>query len=228
MGRLKPILSPVYAAARIPGIAALSLSVGLLRAGDSVESHADGGRPSTTPVSSTQPGDAATASTRDESATQDSAPTEEIRKELLEARSTAWRAFFQKDLTVLEQILAPELIAIQEQAERWDNRASLLKMAQSMKERGVQLTRLDFPRTEIQLFGNTAILYYTYVMEQRLGDEAAVDSGRGTEIFVHRDGKWIDVGWHLDQGAFQRKNGAWIRLGQPVPEPRSAPSRPPQ
>jgi hypothetical protein len=101
-------------------------------------------------------------------------------------------------------------------------------MAQSMKERGVQLTRLEFPRTEIQLFGNTAILYYTYVMEQRLGDEATVDMGRGTEIFVHRDGKWVDVGWHLDQGAFQRKNGAWMRLGQPVPEPVSAPSRPPQ
>jgi hypothetical protein len=181
----------------ILGIAALTLGVGLLRAGDSVGA-------------------------------QGSAPTEEIRKELLEARSTAWRAFFQKDLTVLEQILAPELIAIQEQVERWDNRASLLKMAQSMKERGVQLTRLEFPRTEIQLFSNTAILYYTYVMEQRLGDQAVVDSGRGTEIFIRRDGKWVDVGWHLDQGAFQRKNGAWVRLGQAVPEPGSAPSQPPQ
>jgi hypothetical protein len=275
MRRLKPIPSAIYAASRILGIAALTLGVGLLRAGDSIETHADGGRPSTIPggselivtmgkmhmpieaakqsgeadvdfvtasesaqtkssvdallgvmltVSSTQPGDAADPSARHESAAQGSAPTEEIRKELLEARSTAWRAFFQKDLTLLEQILAPELIAIQEQTERWDNRASLLKMAQSMKERGVQLTRLEFPRTEIQLFGNTAILYYTYVMEQRLGAETAVDAGRGTEIFVHRDGKWVDVGWHLDQGAFQRKNRAWVRLGQPVPEPGSSPS----
>jgi uncharacterized protein DUF4440 len=228
MRTLKPILSAVHAAAMILGIAALILSVGLLRAGDPVEIHADGGRPNTTPVSSTQPGDSVAAAARHESAAQGSGPTEEIRKELLEARSTAWRAFFQKDLTVLEQILAPELIAIQEQVERWDNRASLLKMAQSMKERGVQLTRLEFPRTEIQLFGNTAILYYTYVMEQRLGDQAAVDTGRGTEIFVRRDGKWVDVGWHLDQGAFQRKNGAWVRLGQSVPEAGSAPSRTPQ
>src|SRR4029450_11664754 len=118
-------------------------------------------------------GDSVAAAARHESAAQGSEPTEEIRKELLEARSTAWRAFFQKDLSVLEQILAPELIAIQEQVERWDNRASLLKMAQLMKERGVQLTRLEFPRTEIPLFGNTAILYYTYVMEQRLGDTGA-------------------------------------------------------
>jgi hypothetical protein len=197
----------------ILGIATLTLGVGLLRAGDPLETHADSGRPSATP---------------DGSAAQGSAPTEEIRRELLEARSTAWRAFFQKDLTVLEQILAPELIAIQEQVERWDNRASLLKMAQSMKDRNVQLTRLEFPRTEIQLFGNTAILYYTYVMEQRLGDQVTVDTGRGTEIFVRRDGKWVDVGWHLDQGAFQRKNGAWVRLGQPVPEPGSVPSQPQQ
>jgi hypothetical protein len=180
-------------------------------------------------ISSTQPCDADDPSASRESAGQASALTEEIRRELLEARSTAWRAFFQKDLTVLEQILAPELIAIQEHAERWDNRASLLKMAQSMNERGVQLTRLEFPRTEIQLFGNTAILYYTYVMEQRLGDQATVDAGRGTEIFVRRGGKWIDVGWHLDQGAFHRRDGAWVRLGQPVPEPDSAPpSRPSQ
>jgi hypothetical protein len=96
----------------------------------------------------------------------------------------------------------------------------LKPMAQSMKEGGVQLTRLEFPRTEIQLFGNTAILYYTYVMEQRLGDQAAIDAGRGTEIFVRRDGKWVDVGWHLDQGAFQRKNecgsGSASRSPSPV------------
>jgi hypothetical protein len=141
MRRLKPILSAVYAATMVLGIAAA----------------------------------------RHESVAQGSATTEEIRKELLEARSTAWRAFFQKDLSVLEQILAPELIAIQEQVERWDNRASLLKMAQSMKERGVQLTRLEFPRTEIQLFGNTAILYYTYVMEQRLGDSTRARFSARTE-----------------------------------------------
>lgn len=148
-------------------------------------------------------------------------PSAQVRQELLAARETAWRSFFQKDSSVLERILAPELIAIQESSEPWGSRAGLIRLAKSMSERGVQLTRLDFPRTEIQVFGDTAILYYTYVMEQRLGEQVAVHAGRGTEIFVRRDGRWVDVGWHLDSGAFQHRDGAWIRLGKPVPEPSS-------
>lgn len=69
------------------------------------------------------------------------------------------------------------------------------------------------------MFDDTAILYYTYIMEQRLGEQAAVHAGRGTEIFVRRDGRWVDVGWHLDNGPFVHRDGAWIRLGEPVPEP---------
>lgn len=146
-------------------------------------------------------------------------PSEQVRQELLAARETAWRSFFQKDSSVVERILAPELIAIQEGSERWETRASLTKMAKTMDENGIQLTRLEFPRTEIQLFGDTAILYYTYVMQQRLNEKVVVEAGRGTEIFVRRDGRWVDVGWHLDSGAFRRKDGAWVRLGMPVPEP---------
>jgi hypothetical protein len=149
------------------------------------------------------------------------APSQQVRQELLEARETAWRSFFQEDLSVIESILAPELIAIQESSEPWADREGLISIAKSMGERGVQLTRLEFPRTEIQLFGDTAILYYMYIMEQRLGDRVAVHAGRGTEIFVRRNGKWVDVGWHLDNGAFQRQDGAWVRLGEPVPDPIS-------
>ena len=53
------------------------------------------------------------------------------------------------------------------------------------------------------------------------GDKSrsVVDAGRGTEVFVRRDGKWLDVGWHLDNGPFVRKDGEWIRVGEPYPEP---------
>ncbi len=145
--------------------------------------------------------------------------SEQVRKELLAARDTAWRSFFQPDAAVTERILAPELIAIQESAERWEGRASLIALAKSMREHGVRLTRLEFPRTEIQVFDDTAILYYTYVMEQRQGERVAVLAGRGTEIFRRREGRWVDVGWHLDSGPFQRRKGEWIRLGEPVPDP---------
>src|SRR5262245_23811937 len=158
-------------------------------------------------------------SRQEESGVQSSALTEEVRKELLDARETAWRSFFQKDLSVVEKILGPELIAIQENSERWDNRTGLVALAKSMSERGVQLLRLEFPRTEIQLFGDTAILYYTYIFETGLKGKSAVDAGRGTEIIVRRDGRWIDVGWHLDNGPFSHANGNWIRVGETLPAP---------
>jgi hypothetical protein len=156
---------------------------------------------------------------QEKSAVQTSVLADEVRRELLDARETAWRSFFQKDLAVVERILGPELIAIQQNSDHWDNRTRLITLAKTMNEQGVQLLRLEFPRTEIQLFGDTAILYYTYVFETGLKGKSVVDGGRGTEVFVHRDGKWIDVGWHLDNGAFTHANGQWTRVGETLPAP---------
>lgn len=145
--------------------------------------------------------------------------TEQVRKELLQARDVAWRSFFQADSTIVEGILAPELIAIQQHQEKWDDRAHLVALAKTMSRRGVRLVHLSFPRTEIQRFGDTAILYYTYIFETALGDRTAVDAGRGTEVFVRRGGRWVDVGWHLDNGAFVQRNGQWTRVGGPPNTP---------
>jgi hypothetical protein len=137
--------------------------------------------------------------------------TDEVRKELLDARETAWRAFFQPDQAHLERILGPELIAIQQSEEKWQDRDRLLRLAKGISEQGVQIMRLEFPRTEIQLFGDTAILYYTYIFETGAKGRSVVDEGRGTEVFVYRDGRWVDVGWHLDNGPFFRRNEQWVR-----------------
>jgi hypothetical protein len=161
-------------------------------------------------------------SRQEKSAAQISALTDDVRKELLEARDTAWRSFFQKDLAVVEGMLAPELIAIQQNSDRWDNRTRLIALAKAMNEQGVQLLRLEFPRTEIQLFGNTAILYYTYIFETGLKGKSVVDGGRGTEVFVRRDGKWVDVGWHLDNGPFSHADREWTRIGEGLPSPSRA------
>jgi hypothetical protein len=170
---------------------------------------------------------AAQESPKEKATAQAGSLTEEVRKQLLDARTTAWQSFFRKDIAVVERILAPELIAIQQNSERWDNRARLIAIAKAIHEQGVQLLRLEFPHTEIQLFGDVAILYYTYIFETGLNGKSEVDAGRGTEIFVRRDGNWIDVGWHLDNGPFSHKEGEWIRVGEAVPEPTLvSPSRP--
>jgi hypothetical protein len=147
------------------------------------------------------------------------APTGEVRKELLDARDKAWRAFFEEDpAAAIERALGREVIAIQESSERWENRERLIAMAKAMKAQNTRLLHLEFPHTEIQLFGDTAILYYTYIFATGNDNGSGTHAGRGTEIFVRRNGKWIDVGWHLDNGPFVSKSGNWIRLGEPVAE----------
>jgi Domain of unknown function (DUF4440) len=152
--------------------------------------------------------------------------TEALRKELLEAREAAWHAFFQTDPAVIEKAVGPELIAIQESDEKWESRASVAALSRFLNQKGVRLQRLEFPRTEIQVFGDVAILYYTYVFETGIGGKSTgVDAGRGTEVFVRRNGRWVDVGWHLDNGPFYRKEGVWTRAGgNPEPAATSAPA----
>ncbi|WP_410960336.1 DUF4440 domain-containing protein, partial [Salmonella sp. SAL4431] len=58
--------------------------------------------------------------------------------------------------------------------------------------------RLEFPRTEIQVYGNTAIIYTTYLYELATPDgPSQVSTGKATEIFVRRNGAWVNPGWHL-------------------------------
>ena len=140
----------------------------------------------------------------------------QTRAELLAARDAAWRAFFNENPGQLEKLLGPELIAIQQNQEGWENRDQLMALAQKMRKQNVRITRLEFPRTEIQLFGDVAVLYYTYVFGSAAGDRSATDAGRGTEVFVRRGGRWVDVGWHLDHGAFVRRDNVWQRVSPPI------------
>ena len=66
-------------------------------------------------------------------------------------------------------------------------------------DNGGKLVRLEFPKTEIQVYGNTVILYTTYIYETEVNGKRTTSSGRGTEMFVRRGNELINVGWHLDQ-----------------------------
>ena len=144
-------------------------------------------------------------------------PSEQVRQELLAARELAWRFVlsFQNDRAAVERIYASEFIATEAASETLEDRFSLTFVAESMRQRGDQLLRLKFPRTDIRQYGDTAILYYTYIMERRLNGEKVIDAGRGTEIFVRRNNRWLDAGRHLDNGPFERHEGAWFRRQPP-------------
>ncbi len=128
--------------------------------------------------------------------------SDEDRLQILKDREAVWRAFFANDRAALEKLLPAELITIDAGTDQWSNRDSVMSAAADFAKSGGKLTRLEFPKTEIQVYagGNVAIIYTTYSYELGHAGKKTTTKGRGTEIFVKRDGQWVNSGWHLDAG----------------------------
>jgi ketosteroid isomerase-like protein len=125
-------------------------------------------------------------------------PREGLRQALLEAREAIWRAYFAGG-PGLDQAVGAEAVAMDEAQEKWQTRDDFLADAKNAPARLGRLVRLEFPHTEIRIYGETAILYSSYLYETELnGKPAAPVTGRATEIFTLRDGKWVNVGRHVE------------------------------
>jgi AraC-like DNA-binding protein len=121
-------------------------------------------------------------------------------REVLRAQDTVWRAWFANDQATLEKVLPEKVIAINNGQDRWEHRAQILESAKRFAADGDKLIRLSFPHVEAQFFDDVAILYSHWETETEVHGKPVVSSGRATEIFVHRNGKWLNAGWHLDSG----------------------------
>ena len=121
---------------------------------------------------------------------------DETRREILEKREAVWRAFFANDRPALEKLVPAETIAIGDG--NWSNQAEIFQQAKSFAESGAKLVKLEFPKTEIQAYGNTVIIYTTYLYETESNGKRTTTTGSGTEMFVWRDNELVNVGWHLD------------------------------
>jgi ketosteroid isomerase-like protein len=122
------------------------------------------------------------------------------RRALLADRESVWRAYFAGDVKLLADALPEDTIAINAGEETWVEREGILAGARDFSRSGGKLVRLEFPTTEIRAYGDVAILYTTYRLEVEQGGQRRTESGRGTEIFVYREGRWVNPGWHLDSG----------------------------
>jgi ketosteroid isomerase-like protein len=120
------------------------------------------------------------------------------KKELLEARETVWRAFFTNDRVALEKLIPEETIVMDPGASQVTHRGETLENAAGFAKSGAKLVRLDFPSTEIQAYGSTAILYSTYQYDLEQEGKRTTHSGRITEVFVYRKGQWVNPGWHME------------------------------
>ena len=126
-------------------------------------------------------------------------PDADAQREILALRETAWRSWFGNDRAAFQQVVPDELVALGWGGGAWEDRAETMAQMGEFAKGGQTLTVLEFPRNVFQQYGDVVILYtcFRVVLTDRAGN-AQETKGRGTEIFVHRNGRWVHTGWHLD------------------------------
>jgi ketosteroid isomerase-like protein len=122
------------------------------------------------------------------------------KKRLLDAREAVWRAYFSNDRAALERLIPEETVTIEASDNNWGNRKTVLDGAAQFAKGGGRLVKLEFPKTEIQVYGNIAVVYSSYSYEIETGGQRYQQTGRVTEVFVLRKGQWVNPGWHMDNG----------------------------
>ena len=128
-------------------------------------------------------------------------PGDQMKKRLLDAREAVWRAYFAGDRATLEKLIPAETIAIDPGEDpNWADRRKILDGSSEFAKSGGKLIKLEFPKTEIQMYGMTAVIYSIYSYELEIGGQRNTKTGRVTEIFVLRNGQWVNPGWHMDSG----------------------------
>jgi hypothetical protein len=120
-----------------------------------------------------------------------------IEPEVLKVREAAWRAWFAGDTAALEKMLPPEFIGISMEGPLTPLPRTLAE-SRAFREGGGRLVSLEFPETQAQRYGDVVVLYGRYAVKLTSGASEQSISGRLTEVFVRRDGRWIHPGWHLD------------------------------
>jgi len=122
------------------------------------------------------------------------------RQRLLAAREAVWRAYFAGDRATLEKLIPEETLAIEAGNNNWSTRQTILEGSAEFAKGGGKLIKLEFPKTEIQVYGQTAVVYSNYAYELETGGQRINQAGRVTEVFVMRNGEWVNPGWHMDSG----------------------------
>lgn len=119
------------------------------------------------------------------------------RAELLKAREAVWRAWFAADEAALKTMLPPETVALAAGPQGWATRDGIIASAVESAKAGTRLVKIEFPRTEIQSYGATAILYTTYAFETETAGKRGGEKGKAIELFVRRQHGWVNSGWQL-------------------------------
>jgi hypothetical protein len=130
-------------------------------------------------------------------AAQAATPQQDWRSDLLAAREAVWVNYY-SDPDKLAASLSDDLITIGGRGHGFEDKAAVLADSRRAVADGTRLSRIVFPRTEVQRYGDVAIIYTTFEMTLATGKDApSTLAGEATEFFVWRDGAWLHTGWHL-------------------------------
>lgn len=119
--------------------------------------------------------------------------------DLLKAREAVWRAWFADDEPKLLQLVPNDSIVISAGDKEWKHQAEILAAARDFHAKGGRLLTLDFSHTEVQHFGDVAITYSNYSFDIEVAGKKSHTAGRAMEVFVKRNGRWTNPGWHTDE-----------------------------
>jgi ketosteroid isomerase-like protein len=118
--------------------------------------------------------------------------------ELLKVRRSVWVAWFAGDQQTLNKLVPEDTVTISTGEPKWKHQKDVLQSAAEFHAAGGKLIGLEFPKTEVQHFGDVAIVWSSYSLEFELEGKRIKQAGRVTEIFVKRSGQWTNPGWHTD------------------------------
>jgi ketosteroid isomerase-like protein len=118
--------------------------------------------------------------------------------DLLLVRESVWRAWFAGDIASLRELVPAETIVMSSDQREWKHQSAVLESAADFHSHGGKLVRLEFPRTEVQHFGDVAIVWSDFLVESEIDGKRSVATGRASEVFVRRNGRWLNPGWHTD------------------------------
>ena len=89
--------------------------------------------------------------------------SDQMKKRLLDARESVWRAYFSNDRAALEKLIPEDTIAINAGDNNWENRKAIFDGAAQFAKGGGKLLKLEFPKTEIQPMGYCLCVFNLFI-----------------------------------------------------------------
>jgi ketosteroid isomerase-like protein len=123
-------------------------------------------------------------------------------EELLKVRRSVWVKWTENDQEALKRLVPADTVVFSTGEAGIKYQADVLQGAAGFHAAGGKLISLEFPKTEVQHFGDVAVTWSEYVLVLEVGGKQEKTVGRVTEVFAKRNGQWTNPGWHTDAESF--------------------------